>query len=143
MPEEMTKMETIRFDIPVFEFTNAFLLLLFFITVKNMILPKKMKGKPIEEWVDEYALAHQNRFNQICHTIGIPIIVIGLVLMPLGFATILPRETMWVGLGLFLIGWVLQFVGHAVEGKPPEFLRDWRFLFVGLRWWVKKMRGKV
>jgi hypothetical protein len=36
-----------------------------------------------------------------------------------------------------------QFVGHAFEGKPPEFFRDWRFLFVGLRWWVAKMRGRA
>jgi hypothetical protein len=33
--------------------------------------------------------------------------------------------------------------GHGFEGKPPEFLKDWRFLFVGLRWWVAKLRGRV
>ena len=43
---------------------------------------------------------------------------------------------------LFVLGWVLQFVGHAVEGKPPEFFKDPRFLLVGLRWWLAKMRGK-
>ena len=37
----------------------------------------------------------------------------------------------------------LQFLGHAVEGKPPEFLKDWRFLFVGLRWWFAKIRGRA
>jgi uncharacterized membrane protein YGL010W len=48
----------------------------------------------------------------------------------------------WKGLAaMFLTGWVLQFVGHAFEGKPPEFFKDWRFLFVGLRWWFAKMRG--
>jgi uncharacterized membrane protein YGL010W len=46
-------------------------------------------------------------------------------------------------LGLFVGGWLFQFVGHAVEGKPPEFFHDWRFLFVGVRWWVAKMRGRV
>ena len=25
--------------------------------------------------------------------------------------------------------------------KPPEFLKDYRFLFVGLRWWFKKVLG--
>jgi hypothetical protein len=35
------------------------------------------------------------------------------------------------------------FVGHAFEGKPPEFFRDWRFLFVGLRWWAAKVRGRA
>ena len=44
---------------------------------------------------------------------------------------------------LFVVGWTFQFVGHYVEGKPPEFLRDWRFLFVGLRWWVAKVRGRA
>jgi hypothetical protein len=38
---------------------------------------------------------------------------------------------------------VLQFVGHAVEGKPPEFLKDPRFLLVGLRWWFAKIRDKA
>jgi len=32
---------------------------------------------------------------------------------------------------------------HAIEGKPPEFLKDWRFLLVGSRWWLAKMRGKA
>jgi len=44
---------------------------------------------------------------------------------------------------LFAVGWTFQFIGHAFEGKPPEFLRDWRFLFVGLRWWYAKIRGRV
>jgi len=49
---------------------------------------------------------------------------------------------MWrIALGLFVIGWILQFIGHYFEGKPPEFFKDWRFLFVGLRWWFKKNFG--
>jgi len=44
---------------------------------------------------------------------------------------------------LFVTGWALQFIGHAFEGKRPEFFHDWRFLFVGLRWWVAKVRGRV
>ncbi len=46
-------------------------------------------------------------------------------------------------LGLFVAGWVFQFVGHAFEGKPPEFFHDWRFLFVGLRLWLAKIRGRA
>ena len=43
----------------------------------------------------------------------------------------------------FVIGWLFQFIGHAFERKPPEFLKDWRFLFVGLRWWIAKLRGRA
>ncbi len=46
-------------------------------------------------------------------------------------------------LGLFVLGWSFQFLGHYIEGKPPEFVHDWRFLFVGLRWWLAKMRGQA
>jgi uncharacterized membrane protein YGL010W len=45
--------------------------------------------------------------------------------------------------GLFVAGWIFQFIGHAFEGKPPEFFQDWRFLFVGLRWWFAKIAGKA
>jgi uncharacterized membrane protein YGL010W len=44
---------------------------------------------------------------------------------------------------LFAVGWIFQFVGHAFEGKPPEFLKNPRFLLVGLRWWFAKMRGRA
>jgi uncharacterized membrane protein YGL010W len=53
-------------------------------------------------------------------------------------------EGLWmIAAGLFVLGWVFQFIGHAFEKKPPEFFRDWRFLFVGLRWWFAKIRGKA
>ena len=43
----------------------------------------------------------------------------------------------------FVIGWILQFIGHYFEGEKPEFFKDWRFLFVGLRWWLAKISGKA
>ena len=46
-------------------------------------------------------------------------------------------------LGVFLLGWILQFIGHYFEGEPPEFFKDWRFLFVGLGWWLAKISGKA
>ncbi|HYL92368.1 MAG TPA: Mpo1-like protein, partial [Alphaproteobacteria bacterium] len=44
--------------------------------------------------------------------------------------------------GLFVFGWILQFIGHAFERKEPEFFHDWRFLLVGVRWWWAKISGK-
>lgn len=38
-------------------------------------------------------------------------------------------------LGLFVLMWVLQFVGHKVEGKSPSFFEDVSFLLVGPAWW--------
>jgi uncharacterized membrane protein YGL010W len=97
-------------------------------------------GKTWEDWIAEYAESHQHPINRLCHSFGIPLIVLSLPIMLFG---ILWPEVFWTGLILFVVGWVLQFVGHAYERKPPEFFRDWRFLFVGLRWWFAKIKGKV
>ena len=98
-------------------------------------------GRPSwDAWIEEYSRSHQHPVNRLCHTGGIPLIAVSILLLPLTLW--LPR--FWVvSLTLFVVGWILQFVGHAFEGKPPEFLHDWRFLFVGLRWWVHKMRGRA
>ncbi len=93
-----------------------------------------------DEWIAQYATSHQHPVNRVCHTVGIPLIVLSLAL----FAASIAVDGLWKwALGLFIAGWVLQFVGHAFEGKPPEFFHDWRFLLVGLRWWVAKMRGRA
>ena len=65
------------------------------------------------------------------------------VSLPLFVAAIFWHRLWPVPVALFVVGWILQFVGHAIEGKPPEFFKDARFLLVGTRWWMAKMRGKA
>ena len=99
-----------------------------------------MGNRTNEEWIAEYASGHQHPINRTCHTIGIPMIAISIVLALASFFV----AGLWkLAVALFVIGWIFQFVGHYYEKKPPEFFKDWRFLFVGLRWWVAKMRGKA
>lgn len=40
----------------------------------------------------------------------------------------------WIALALFVLGWALQFVGHAFEGKRPAFMRNGVHLLVGPMW---------
>jgi uncharacterized membrane protein YGL010W len=88
------------------------------------------------DWIQEYARSHQHPVNQACHTLGIPLVTVSLLL----FLAAPWTQGLWrAGLLLFGVGWFFQFLGHAVEGKPPEFFKDWRFLLVGLRWWIAKV----
>jgi uncharacterized membrane protein YGL010W len=97
-------------------------------------------GKSWNEWIREYGRSHQHPVNRVCHTIGIPLIAASIPL----FVIILFLPAFWmVPVVMFLVGWALQFMGHAFERKLPEFFHDWRFLFVGLRWWFAKMRGHI
>ena len=83
-------------------------------------------------FLDEYRRTHTHPINKATHTVGIPMIVVSL---PLFFF-----HWEWA-LGLFVGGWILQFIGHAFEGKPPAFFKNPLFLIVGLVWWVKKILG--
>lgn len=35
---------------------------------------------------------------------------------------------------VFVIAWVLQFIGHKIEGKKPSFFKDVQFLLIGPAW---------
>jgi uncharacterized membrane protein YGL010W len=37
-------------------------------------------------------------------------------------------------LGIFIIAWIGQFIGHAVEGRRPSFFKDLQFLLIGPLW---------
>ncbi len=41
--------------------------------------------------------------------------------------------TVWLtaGIGLFVVGWIIQFVGHYYEGKKPAFVDDLVGLLIG------------
>jgi uncharacterized membrane protein YGL010W len=129
----------------------------------------------------DYASHHQTGGNQLCHSIGIPLIVFSLValltqvpLATVGGYTVTLAEVViaavtvyyltldavlaagmlaftlasvfvgrtlpWtVSLGLFLFGWILQFVGHYVyEKRSPAFLKNLTHLLVGPLWILAK-----
>jgi hypothetical protein len=97
-------------------------------------------GRTDEQWIAQYAASHQHPVNRVCHTLGIPAILVSLGLFLL---TIFVRRLWLYALAFFVVGWTLQFIGHAFEHKEPEFIHDWRFLLVGVRWWWAKIHGKA
>ena len=99
-----------------------------------------LAGRSWDDWISSYATSHQHPVNRVCHTLGIPMIALSIPLL----LVLIVRPALWpLPLGLFVVGWILQFIGHWFEGKPPEFFSDWRYLLVGLRWWVAKLRGRA
>jgi len=93
--------------------------------------------RSIGDWTAQYEASHTDSVNRVFHLVGIPMIAFSI---PLFLIAPLARGFWRIPAGLFFAGWLFQFVGHALEGKPPEFIKDWRFLFVGLRWWLKTVR---
>ena len=46
-------------------------------------------------------------------------------------------------LGVFVLAWIGQIVGHHLEKKKPSFLKDLLFLLIGPAWLLGKIYQKV
>ncbi len=84
-------------------------------------------------FIENYKAKHQHPLNRLTHTLGIPLIVVSLPLFFLDWR---------LALGLFLFGWILQFLGHAIEGNQPAFFRNPFYLLVG-PWWLARRAAEA
>ncbi|MGY4826515.1 Mpo1 family 2-hydroxy fatty acid dioxygenase [Stutzerimonas chloritidismutans] len=59
----------------------------------------------------------------------------GVLLLCVWLGAVLTGATMalWlgVGVGLFVLGWIIQFIGHYFEGRKPAFIDDLSGLIIG------------
>lgn len=64
----------------------------------------------------------------VSFAIGMSLMVAAMlgILYLLPAAMVLPSA-----LGLFVMAWIGQFIGHKIEGKKPSFFDDLRFLLIG------------
>ena len=46
----------------------------------------------------------------------------------------LPWPLWLTSLVIFVLAWIGQFIGHAVEGRRPSFFKDLQFLLIGPLW---------
>ena len=49
----------------------------------------------------------------------------------------------YVALGIFVVAWIGQFIGHKIEGKKPSFLEDIQYLMVGPAWLLSFIFKKI
>ena len=50
---------------------------------------------------------------------------------------------LYLAIGVFVVAWVGQFVGHKIEGRKPSFLTDLTYLLIGPAWVVAKGLRKL
>jgi uncharacterized membrane protein YGL010W len=48
-----------------------------------------------------------------------------------------------VSIGVFVVSWIFQFIGHKLEGKKPSFLEDLQYLLVGPLFVLSKLFLKL
>ena len=87
-----------------------------------------------ESLLANYKAKHQHPLNRLMHSIGIPMIVISLPLVFFSWR--------WA-LALFVVGWIFQFIGHAIEGNQPAFFKNPVYLLVGPLWLLRRAASSV
>ena len=87
-----------------------------------------------QDFLADYKTKHQHPLNRLSHSIGIPMIVVSLPLFFLSWR--------WALL-LFVVGWIFQFVGHAIEGNQPAFLKNPVYLLVGPLWLLRRAAAVI
>ena len=98
----------------------------------------------LQNWASLFALA-----GLVYYAVLSPRLAFGMLLVVLaGFALLaaLARLSLplWeTSLAIFVIAWVGQFVGHAIEGKRPSFFKDLQFLLIGPLWILSAMYRRL
>ena len=64
----------------------------------------------VGRFISNYIERHQHPLNQLLHLVGVPLTFIVSVVY-------LVREEYGIAAGCFVGGYVLQFIGHAIEGN--------------------------
>jgi uncharacterized membrane protein YGL010W len=73
--------------------------------------------------------------------------VLPLLLLMLWSIEVLSHNTvapLWlICVVLFVLAWIGQFIGHAIEGKRPSFFKDVQFLMIGPLWLLSNLYRRV
>jgi uncharacterized membrane protein YGL010W len=54
-----------------------------------------------------------------------------------------PAPLWAVSVGIFVGAWIVQFIGHEIEGKKPSFFKDVQFLLIGPAWLLHFLYRKL
>lgn len=61
------------------------------------------------------------------------------VLTEFAYRALGPHSLLLTAIGVFVVAWVGQFIGHVIEGRRPSFLTDLAYLLVGPAWLMDKL----
>lgn len=65
---------------------------------------------------------------------GLGVFTLICLLFPLAYEQMTDVPLWLSSIVAFVILWIMQFVGHHIEGKKPSFFKDIQFLLIGPAW---------
>lgn len=100
------------------------------------IAPLIYTPQPPSPLVNDWVERHHDPRSFVLHLFGIPGTILGVLLIPV-YLMLLSVAVFGFALALFLGGFVLQFLGHALDGTEPGEIK-------GLRvWWSRRREARA
>jgi uncharacterized membrane protein YGL010W len=83
-------------------------------------------------------------YVRLSWTLGVGMALVGVACFAINMGIVAAGLSLpLVSLGIFFVAWVVQFVGHRIEGKKPSFFQDLQFLLVGPAWLLQFVYQQV
>ena len=90
---------------------------------------------PWLNWATIAAVAALTYYFALSPTLALGLLfAFAIMLVLVQSLTTLPWPLWLTSLAIFVIAWIGQFIGHAIEGKRPSFFKDLQFLLIGPLW---------
>jgi uncharacterized membrane protein YGL010W len=83
-------------------------------------------------WIER----HRDPRSFALHVLGIPGTILGVLLMPI-YLLLLSFTLFLFALALFVGGYLLQFLGHALDGTEPGETKAIR------KWWARRREARL
>lgn len=75
--------------------------------------------------------------------LGMLLLSVGMAYGNLQIHTLGSSNHVYISIGIFILAWIGQFIGHNIEGKKPSFLKDLQFLLIGPAWLMHFVFKKI
>lgn len=96
-----------------------------------MLCPPHAPAPVVEDWLAR----HRHRACFVLHLVGIPPTIVGVLMGPI-YLALGSVPIFLFSLGLFVGGYLIQFLGHVIEGTEPGEIS-------AIRRQLRKRRGRV
>ena len=95
-----------------------------------MIATPQSPSPLVNNWIER----HRDPRSFVLHLFGIPATILGVLLLPI-YSLLLSLSVFLLSISLFVGGYLLQFLGHALDGTEPGEIK-------GIRYWLARRREK-
>ena len=66
--------------------------------------------------------------------IGMTLFTFAIAVFLIWWESSMQMTVLMMSVVVFIVAWIMQFIGHHVEGKKPSFFKDLQFLMIGPAW---------